>query len=107
MWVKCTTFAECLKTDISAVLTVMSGLDPHSIRNTLGWLVNWDDVWLRVDSRVVLAWICKYGDGLYDFRWTPVSLHGLAVVHFTAWTCHITTIFWGLGMVLHLVIIGC
>ena len=30
LWVKCTTSAEC-KTDISAVLTVMSGLDPHMI----------------------------------------------------------------------------
>jgi hypothetical protein len=25
LWVKCTTSAECLKTDISAVLAVMSG----------------------------------------------------------------------------------
>ena len=25
MWVKCTTYAECLKTDISVVLAVMSG----------------------------------------------------------------------------------
>ena len=30
LWVKCTISAEC-KTDISAVLTVMSGLDPHMI----------------------------------------------------------------------------
>ena len=30
LWVKCTTSAEC-KTNISAVLTVMSGLDPHMI----------------------------------------------------------------------------
>ena len=30
LWVKCTTSAEC-KTDISAVLTVMSDLDPHMI----------------------------------------------------------------------------
>ena len=30
LWVKCTTSAEC-KTDISAVLTVKSGLDPHMI----------------------------------------------------------------------------
>ena len=30
LWVKCTTSAEC-KTDISAVLTVTSGLDPHMI----------------------------------------------------------------------------
>ena len=71
---------------MTAVLTVMSGLDPHSIRITLGWLVNWDDVWyrwtpvlylhglavwwLQVDSCVVLAWICS----------TMVCLlHGLAV----------------------------
>ena len=30
LWLKCTTSAEC-KTDISAVLAVMSGLDPHMI----------------------------------------------------------------------------
>ena len=30
LWWKCTTSAEC-KTDISAALTVMSGLDPHMI----------------------------------------------------------------------------
>ena len=30
LWVKCTTSAEC-KTDISVVLTVTSGLDPHMI----------------------------------------------------------------------------
>ena len=30
LWWKCTTSAEC-KTDISAVLRVMSGLDPHMI----------------------------------------------------------------------------
>ena len=30
LWWKCTTSAEC-KTDISAVLTVKSGLDPHMI----------------------------------------------------------------------------
>ena len=30
MWVKCTISAEC-KTNISAVLTVKSGLDPHMI----------------------------------------------------------------------------
>ena len=30
LWVKCTTSAEC-KTNISVVLTVMSGLDPHMI----------------------------------------------------------------------------
>ena len=30
LWVKCTTSGEC-KTDISVVLMVMSGLDPHMI----------------------------------------------------------------------------
>ena len=30
LWVKCTTSVEC-KTDILAVLTVISGLDPHMI----------------------------------------------------------------------------
>jgi hypothetical protein len=30
LWGKCTTSAEC-KTDISAVLAVMSGLNPHMI----------------------------------------------------------------------------
>ena len=30
LWGKCTNSAEC-KTDISAVLAVMSGLDPHMI----------------------------------------------------------------------------
>ena len=30
LWVKCTTYAEC-ETDILAVLTVTSGLDPHMI----------------------------------------------------------------------------
>jgi hypothetical protein len=32
-WVTCTTFAEC-KTIITAVLTVMSGMDPHMISGT-------------------------------------------------------------------------
>jgi hypothetical protein len=40
LWVKCTTSAECLKTDISAVLAVMSGQGSSSdkwylIRDTL------------------------------------------------------------------------
>jgi hypothetical protein len=30
-WVTCTTFVEC-KTIITAMLTVMSGMDPHMIR---------------------------------------------------------------------------
>jgi hypothetical protein len=43
-WVTCTTSAEC-KTVITAVLTAMSGMDPHMIRWNLGWvsfgLVGW------------------------------------------------------------------
>jgi hypothetical protein len=35
-WVTCTTSAEC-KTVITAVLTVMSGMDPHMISGTYDW----------------------------------------------------------------------
>ena len=45
LWVKCTTSAEC-KTNISAVLTVMSGLDPHMIiklEDDLNRWVTYDD----------------------------------------------------------------
>ena len=38
LWWKCTTSAEC-KTDISAVLTVKSGLDPHMINLTWRWIL--------------------------------------------------------------------
>jgi hypothetical protein len=34
----CTTSAEC-KTIITAVLTVMSGMDPHMISGNLGWVM--------------------------------------------------------------------
>jgi hypothetical protein len=34
-WVTCTTSAEC-KTVITAVLTVMSGMDPHMISGNIG-----------------------------------------------------------------------
>jgi hypothetical protein len=37
-WVTCTTSIEC-KTVITAVLTVMSGMDPHMISGTLGWVM--------------------------------------------------------------------
>jgi hypothetical protein len=36
-WGTCTTFAEC-KTVITAVLTVMSGMDPHMFGGNLGWV---------------------------------------------------------------------
>jgi hypothetical protein len=35
-WGMCTTSTEC-KTVITAVLTVMSGMDPHMISGKLGW----------------------------------------------------------------------
>jgi hypothetical protein len=36
-WVTCSSSAEC-KTVITAVLTVMSGMDPHMIRWNLRWV---------------------------------------------------------------------
>jgi hypothetical protein len=36
-WVMCTTSAEC-KTVIPAVLTAMSGMDPHMISGNLRWV---------------------------------------------------------------------
>jgi hypothetical protein len=42
-WGMCTTYAEC-KTVITAVLKVMSGMDPHMISRTRGGLVGL--VWL-------------------------------------------------------------
>jgi hypothetical protein len=36
-WGTCTTSVEC-KIVITAVLTVMSGLDPHMISGNLGWV---------------------------------------------------------------------
>jgi hypothetical protein len=44
-WVTCTTSAEC-KTVITAVLTVMSGMDPHMISGNIGMgnghILGWD-----------------------------------------------------------------
>jgi hypothetical protein len=55
-WVTCTTSAEC-KTVITAVLMVMSGMDPHMIRRNLrlvwfGWLVKVDLIRLWVGHGV-------------------------------------------------------
>jgi hypothetical protein len=38
-WVTCTTSAEC-KTVITAVLTIMSGMDPHMISGNIGWVIS-------------------------------------------------------------------
>jgi hypothetical protein len=51
-WVTSTTFAKC-KTVITAILTVMSGMDPHMIR----WNLRWDWfglVWLVGLSKWIL-----------------------------------------------------
>jgi hypothetical protein len=37
-WGTCITSAEC-KTIITAVLTVMSGMDPHMVSGNLGWVL--------------------------------------------------------------------
>jgi hypothetical protein len=50
-WGTCTTSAEC-KTVITAVLTVMSGMDPHMISRTWDWFRL---VWISLDW-FGLAW---------------------------------------------------
>jgi hypothetical protein len=49
-WGTCITSAEC-RTVITAVLTVMSGMDPHMISGNpgFGWFVEVDCIRLRVD----------------------------------------------------------
>jgi hypothetical protein len=48
-WGMCTTSTEC-KTIITAMLTVMSDMDPHMISGNLGW------IWLSL-GRVVSKWV--------------------------------------------------
>jgi hypothetical protein len=59
-WGTCTTFVEC-KIVITAVLTVMSGMDPHMISGNLGW------VFLLSLGWVVPKWILL-GCGLVTVR---------------------------------------
>jgi hypothetical protein len=47
-WVTCTTSAEC-KTIITAVLTVMSGMDPHMISGNTGFGLGWFGWVVEVD----------------------------------------------------------
>jgi hypothetical protein len=49
-WVTCTTSAEC-KTIIAAMLTVMSGMDPHMISGNIGFGL----VWLGCQSGFLLG----------------------------------------------------
>jgi hypothetical protein len=48
-WVTCTTFAEC-KTVITAMLTVMSSMDPHMISGNIG-----------MGNGYVLVGLCRSG----------------------------------------------
>jgi hypothetical protein len=60
-WGTCTTSVEC-KTIITAVLTVMSGMDPHMISGNLGWVFvkSWLDC---VEVSFIRFWI-GYGETL-------------------------------------------
>ena len=66
LWWKCTTSAEC-KTDISAVLTVKSGLDPHMINKlkdgfkSLSGYFLWS-CWVPTISVLTLAYCCSEGE---------------------------------------------
>jgi hypothetical protein len=51
-WVMCTTSAEC-KTVITAVLTVMSGMDPHKISGNTGLGL----VWWVVEVDFIRLWV--------------------------------------------------
>jgi hypothetical protein len=50
-WGTCTTSVEC-KTIITAVLTIMSSMDPHMISGNLGWVM-------------VKSWVGLYKRGVY------------------------------------------
>ena len=54
--VKCTTSAKC-KTDISAVLTVKSGLDPHMIIELEVDLIRCSNLWLIVVYLFIYAYL--------------------------------------------------
>ena len=73
LWWKCTTTAEC-KTDISAVLTVKRGLDPHMIN----WIKDWVKLfsgyflwpcWVPTISVPTLAYCCSEGESCGEVFW--------------------------------------
>jgi hypothetical protein len=53
-WVTCTTSAEC-KTLITAVLMVMSGMDPHMISGNTGFGLVWFGWFVEVD--LIRLWV--------------------------------------------------
>jgi hypothetical protein len=58
-WVMCTASAEC-KTVITAVLTVMSGMDPHMINLNLRWVwLVWFGWFVKVD---LIRWWVGHGE---------------------------------------------
>jgi hypothetical protein len=59
-WVTCTTSAEC-KTVITAVLTVMSGMDPHMISGNPGFGLVWFGWFVEVD--LIRLWV-SHGETL-------------------------------------------
>jgi hypothetical protein len=60
-WGMCTTSTEC-KTVITAVFTVMSGMDPHMISGNLGWVL-------------LMSWVGFCQSGLLDFWSVMVRRH--------------------------------
>ena len=73
LWWKCTTSAEC-KTDISAVLTVMSGLDPHKINKLKVGCKSYFDYflwpcWVPTISVLTLAYCCSEGESCGEDFW--------------------------------------
>jgi hypothetical protein len=54
-WVICTTSVQC-KTVITAVLTVMSGMDPH--------MISWNLRWVWFDLVGLLKWILLGGGSI-------------------------------------------
>jgi hypothetical protein len=53
-WVTCTASTEC-KTVVTAVLTVMSGMDPHMISENPGFGLVWFDWFVEVD--LIRLWV--------------------------------------------------
>ena len=62
---------QSVKSDISAVLTVMRDLDPH--------IISWFWIWVMVMVRVLLVQEVLDGDGLWmvTFGWMVVGWFGL------------------------------